>query len=528
MVKRFWPGQTLSTLGIMNKSCLFVGLFFLLWPLANIFASDTLDAKLDIKGKIEKIVIDVRGSRGGKGDVAAGYLFAMDLMENYKLSNPIVFLAEDTERSILLDLANGVKGFDDNFSVKRLSDFTEDDVFDLCIQLANKTGDIRNREDFRFVRSGSLLKRRKPRKANLNIAEDGVVISQPVIGNTEDYFRSRGTLWYKGSRYALTTPGLEPGQSGVYRDFIALRLRDLNFADTLDFVQSSLDKAIFLYRHSEDNLKTATDLAKVQAIQIGLVYGISLNGPQRQFYDYLEVLLNEPRNKPLVIFSPSSFDLEKFAETKGAATKNLELVTTKEWLPKNLSTDKVYLVLTENLPHPTFIGLMAASMKNRFVTIGAGDGFMSAAINLGGPFAMTTVVWNVENVNAFGKVLYDLAERKLSTRLGMSTARKLFIDVFTGKKLAKAPALSRYEDLFKSLNEYLPDFAERILDSAYKIKQVDLTMANLEKPNQILDPLLDEALANRISRKTVLNKLIQFVFPKTKLSCVQSLRLQGI
>jgi hypothetical protein len=104
-------------------------IFLLCFQFAGADSDVILNSPLKVKGKLDKVIIDVRGSRGGKGDVAAGYLFGMDLVENHELASPIVFLADQVESSILLSMSNGFEDFDNKFALKKLSDLDTNDVF---------------------------------------------------------------------------------------------------------------------------------------------------------------------------------------------------------------------------------------------------------------------------------------------------------------------------------------------------------------------------------------------------------------
>src|SRR5690348_2947447 len=82
-------------------------LWHLLSLLLPLFVSIPASCETDIAylqnelAGFQNIVFDVRGSRGGNGDVASAYLTALDFIERLKYPHKITFVVDDSAKKIL-------------------------------------------------------------------------------------------------------------------------------------------------------------------------------------------------------------------------------------------------------------------------------------------------------------------------------------------------------------------------------------------------------------------------------------------
>ena len=93
-----------------------------------LFSSSIFATGVDLN-KFQNIVVDLRGSRGGNGDVSAGFLFARQLIQDKGVKN-LTLLVDDKTQNILNTLLgykvkDGDKIWDGSVSVRSYEKITE-------------------------------------------------------------------------------------------------------------------------------------------------------------------------------------------------------------------------------------------------------------------------------------------------------------------------------------------------------------------------------------------------------------------
>lgn len=83
--------------------------------------------------------------------------------------------------------------------------------------------------------------------------------------------------------------------------------------------------------------------------------------------------------KSFCLLTPLRFDDSDIVDPE--LRQRVVLVANEASLPDHVEPGKIYIVKTKTLPHRVFVGLIAYSMRKGLVPVGAGDGFLSAAIN---------------------------------------------------------------------------------------------------------------------------------------------------
>ncbi len=409
----------------------------------------------------QHIVIDVRGSRGGKGDVAAGYLTALDLMNRAQFAGKITLITDETSRKILAKLQgkkvnSGDPLLTDKVVVMDLNDLPNDyATADMYLSLANPSG--RLRYSFDFVQEGQMIPRGTHK---IRTRADTVFITQTVLGNTENADSSHplGELKIRDNVYDLNPAGIGGKESGFYLDAVAVRLR----GKTLDQVHASVLESLNALpsRSSERQLvEQILTGKKLAGGKVGLAYGITSAMVKQQFSRYLQGLYAEAveKKKSFVLLTPSGFS------QKDAPGVETVVIDSPSDLPKVAEPGTIYIVKTGALPHEVFVGLMAYSAVPPVV---AGDGAMSAAITLGKPFVMTEVKWNYKNIRNLNALLQQKAtspqEKLLYARLYGQEGASWGSTV----DLTRSLELQKYPNRFESLARELPKLTDRLFEAA--------------------------------------------------------------
>ena len=168
--------------------------------------------------RFENIIIDCRNSRGGRGEVAAAYLTAMDLLQNYAYPGKITMLVAPREERILNSLAEDDPIFWSRVRVTTLSELKPKKPFDFYLMVAEHAGHF------------------GPLESAIQLAPDAVKVVQTVLGNTEDEAaRRHHTLIYnRYVTYKMSNAGVAPDEAGIYRDPVATNLRNKSSLEVHD------------------------------------------------------------------------------------------------------------------------------------------------------------------------------------------------------------------------------------------------------------------------------------------------------
>jgi formylglycine-generating enzyme required for sulfatase activity len=414
----------------------------------------------------KNIVIDVRGSRGGRGDVAAGFLVAKDMLaradrarDGSAVGLHITFIMDEKSQPILGGLrgqavAPGQTEFEGRLSYHDLESLPDSfPAADLYLALARPNGDSFRHSDLWYAGEAGQLA-----QDGIPITKNTVILVQPVLGNTEaSPLASKFARVYVESYKLNALPaGLGPYESGVYSDQVAWKLRGQPRAKVRKFLLDSLP----LVKNERDRevLQGILEGQLLASSEPGLVYGISAFLQQKHFERYLIGLARKAQDsgKSYTLISPLAFSKEIIADA--ALRQQIEVIAAKQ-VPALAQAEpgKIYIVLTEGLPHPVFVGLMAYARPPPVV---AGDGAMSAGIILGRPFVMTAVPWNHKNIANFRAQL--LAEES------RPEVRLLLSEIYSTPvpNLIRAQELEAYAPLYAGLVHSLPGLTSSILSAA--------------------------------------------------------------
>lgn len=420
-------------------------------------ALQTPAAPLDLSG-FQHVVFDVRGSRGGKGDVAAGYLTAADMIRRSDPSKPlprITFIAGEREQLILAKLAGGRAGedlFDGRAQVDSVYGLKEGPRADLYIALAAHNGEFARLDQLR--RPGQSL---PPR--SIPVTDGAVAINQTVLGNTENALKNPPTLYVDGHRLTLTRAGVGQQEAGVYADPVAEQLRGASAEVVRRF---TLDHLTGAEGGKQTALRSWLEGRALTGAAPALAYGVSVYSVKPQLRGYLRALVSDAKKgrKSYLLVTPSSVRLQDYAND-GFLRKRIVMLNPAQPLPEVAKPGKVYILPTGSLPHPVFVGLMAYAQAPPIV---AGDGAMSAAIGLGRPFVMTRVAWNGPNIDRYAKRLAlqdpDGAWRRL---VGRVYKWRL---LFPGAGLREAMKIAARPEPFARLSAEIPILTDSLVAAA--------------------------------------------------------------
>lgn len=423
-------------------------------PVLPVAAPALAAAAKPAPGKL--IVFDVRGSRGGHGDVAAAYLTAYDLLERTKghpgaVTPRITFVAGATERRILSRLAgHPVRDGDDIFDgfAKVFDPDTLPDAHppaDVLMNLAAQEGEFTRHGDLRWSDGVSA------KDARIPVNEHTVILTQTVFGNTESVTNGPATALIGGRRLEMSHAGLARGDAGIYADPVARSLRGRPREEVRRFVLGEAEKS------NIDGTAAVAAILNGEVLagaEVGLAYGVSMKEVKPQFERYLAGLAMKAyaEHGSFVIVTPSAFNLTEIKNKQLRA--RIVLFNGDRPMPEVAEPGKIYVLKTGTLPHPLFVGLMAYARPPPVV---AGDGAMSAAVGLGRPFVLTKVGWNDENIRTF-------AER-LSLRAPESK-RALIKAVYLSSKLERASELDSLAGVFAETSRAIPTLTDTMFAAA--------------------------------------------------------------
>jgi formylglycine-generating enzyme required for sulfatase activity len=441
----------------------------------------------------QNIVIDVRGSRGGRGDVAAGYLVATDILERArraKTSAPsfqITFIMDETSQSILSGLWHRPV-FPGQKDIEGLVAFETVDSLprsfppaDLYLALASPSGKVRFPKSLRRVEEYDLSRKGIP------VNSKTIVLVQTVLGNTEnpDSINPFALLQISGQDFRMLPAGLAEEESGLYSDYVAWQLRGKSRSEIANFIKGSLPSV----KNKRDRQVIAgiVDGTLFAGSKPGLVYGVTAGTVKPQFETYLKGLAADARSskKSYCLITPSGFSKGDVADNN--LSGQIEVVALDQMpRPSQAKPETIYIVRTNGLPHPIFVGLMAYA---RPPPVLAGDGALSAAVILGRPFVMTQVAWNAKNIVNFRKKLLEQDNRK--------ETRELMESIYSG---ISAPDLSRALQLeaHTSLYENLVYSLKGLSSSIFAAAQAVVSMVHNSSPLELLLPSLPQDWALRL------------------------------
>ncbi len=422
-----------------------------------------LESVREFDQRFKEIIIDVRGNRAGSGDVAAGYLTAMDLILNFQIKGSITFLVDGKSRKVLDRIAHGNSTFFDSVQVQTLESIPGSITFDLYLALASPVGSFRYGKQI-DERSGPPDEPESGLKINMN--SDGILLVQTVFGNTEK--RARGNPYAvirgNGINYLMNPAGIAANEAGIYKDFIASRLRLFTSNETKAFILS--ESEVIPDSFSKYAVQSLLTGSKLIGSKIGLAYGISYSETWDQFESYLQGLANETSGA-FSIITPSEFLVKNIINPE--LQNRIVVISDQSQIPTFADDGKIYILKVKTLPHKVFVGLIAYCMKSGLVPVGAGDGFLSAAINLGGPFVLTQVPWNEKNLDNISERMGIIAKKIRTNLTVQSEVLEILFQIFEAVDLTQAQSLQSLNGLFFALDEEVSNLTEQIIDAVVQV-----------------------------------------------------------
>ncbi len=430
----------------------------------------------------QHILIDVRADRGGKGDIAAGYLAYVELSAQYlKNSNTriTVLATEEGFETFSTLLGKKIKGsyLSDNpryqiFTDKNFKQSHAHEIpADLVLQLARVNGYQTRSEEF-SEDDDSLVK----------VTPDAVTATLSVYGNSENlsflfkarrYTHPASLIKYKGSRIEVASAGLGELELGLYRDISASKLRGVNRqrikADLIKLLESKLAGVNELASSiQETSLNRLLEILKNNSdknVDFAFAYGVQSHDRIDQFSHYVEQvnMRSSKRKQVSIIFNPGTNpDLNE-----ENMPKNLVHVKSTDLLPESLRSANTYLIEVPEIPNEVFNYLLALSY---YPPVVAGDGGLSAVVELGIPFFMVFVPWNMNNLVELENTLKDLEKAAGKSKFYSS------FDFSLSAKLERFNYYSRAQRLaFEKLHLKNGKLLEQVISRISLVKRLEDT-----------------------------------------------------
>jgi hypothetical protein len=424
----------------------------------------------------ERILVDARRPIAGNGDTASSMFLVQNLIKRGFNGKIDVLIDERSER-IFQTLSRNLPAFQSAIRLIREANL-ETDLYSLVIRSGLPSG--------RILDSGLNLvsKMNSPVSGKINIDDRTLFLSLTIYGNTQNRasvqplsLASKGGLAYlmpapglgvvrsEGARVDLEGPAsdLNFAEVGIFRDPFSLSIRKWSLETAEKFLLKQSGK---ISADLQNLIAQVIDLRIKQEIKYSLAYGFSIPQVKMQARDYFRGLLSIPT--PVVVFTPSAFSEDLLNSFTDRERERIKLTSLKELVSSGgrLQCGHVTIIQIPNIPHHVFATMLLASHRNRIVPLGAGDGFFTTALSLGIPFAPTIVDWNIRNVRALSRLLQIESLRHGLDFSHMQSLRRIYSPIPNDPiKLAHAQQLLRYQGIFRTIIEQIPDLIE-YLDAA--------------------------------------------------------------
>jgi hypothetical protein len=373
-------------------------MFGLIWLICLSVIVVPLESGAQTTRPTGNVLVDIRGNRGGNGEVAAGYLLALQGLQSGRFQEPITFLADAQAEAVFRRMTGialpqsqqdgsqvysvpaGDSGRTARFRVIHEDRIPSTDAgrYQLLIRLASS--DVQN-----DLRSDSWELLADPRATRAVL---------PVMGSTEGD-STYGRVRVGASEYSIGAPGPQRDATGVYRDPVATELGRMNREEVMAFVMEEIERL----PEGRERAQLAALLERISlsegpTLRFGLAYGVPSGSSPEARIQFVGMLRELPRDsRATVILTPSRFRPEEL----GIAPHDVTHLHLRGNSSPQYRPGRIEVVETSTLPHRLFVGLMALSELPPVVS---GDNALSAAISLGRPFLTTTVGWNrINNVS---------------------------------------------------------------------------------------------------------------------------------
>lgn len=458
-----------------------IKIIFLFISFNFLFCSHVYSQQILLKD-FSRILFDIRNSRGGNGDTASSLLTFMDLATRYNINDvDITFLVDDESNRRLNSMLGEDHKFRKQMTIAYEGDLSSSKPFDLYISMASPSGLLTHKT-----------------LDGIPFTENAIFVIHTVLGNTENEssMNAKSLIKVRNSYFDLPSPGLSEFELGVYGDPVAQMLKGKSEEFTKNFLLSEINKL------TDSNLSNQLiSLLTKQTFsnsKISLAYGITSKDTKIQFESYLQGILKSA-NDPICIITPSKFDLHSIQNENIRA--RIKVLDSNSPLPQAGDKNTVYILKVKNLPHSVFVGLTYYSMKQGVVPIGAGDGFLSAAIQLGEPFSLTKVAWNNSNIENLKKLLLKQLSLLSLKMYHHSDPHKLVEDVFEKIDLSRSFELNNLREAFHNLSRIVPNLTNSLVNMVIGLRRLDAN-SSLNNKNALmslgLTPVLPEEIKRRI------------------------------
>ena len=421
----------------MIKKIIYTILFFIIFLTfaCAVETNEQISKKLQA---YDNILIDLRGSRGGNGDVAAGYLTALDMIQRLHYKKNITFIIESERQGEpgkaaiilgkLLDkpaMKDGQVLRGGQIQIKEAGKIPATfPPADLYLSFANPTPDFSQEIDFVVRDKNNPLSSTSSQAGGVPIDKNTVLISQTVLGNTENknYENSLALIRRGELSKQIQTAGLAHNEIGIYHDVIAAKLKDRSPSEIRQFLTSEIGHiSNSSLKYNLSHLLSSGADSLLTGSHLTLAYGTTRTDlVKEQFESYLQGLVNEAikKNTSFTIIMPSKFSLDDIKSPE--LQKSIKVFNGDAIMPKKAIMGEVQIITTGALPHRVFVGMIAYSAMPPVV---AGDGALSAAITLGKPFVMTRVGWNAKNIENYSTRIIETPNLK-------ADQQKLLVTIF--------------------------------------------------------------------------------------------------
>ncbi len=420
----------------------------------------------------QNIVIDLRGARGGNGDVAAGYMTALDLIQRLKYKRPITFVIESEDSpdagkatGILAKLLGKPPVKDGQFIRGGQIQIRESSKIpisfpttDLYLSFSNPSSELSQEQDL-VVRYKNAGPSSIPQKiGGIPIDQNTVLISQTVLGSTDT---SLAVVRHGSLSQKRPAAGLAHNEAGIYNDTVAANLKGQSPDEIRHYLASEIGH--FSDKSIAKNLSGLVSSNTLAGSQLTLAYGTTRRPEvKEQFETYLKGLAEQAVQKhtSFTVIMGSDFSLEDIQSPE--LRQKIKLFSMSGALPSKAVTGEIQVVTTKAVPHRIFVGLMALSQTPPVV---AGDGALSAAVTLGKPFVMTRVQWNAKNIENYSTRISE--ESNLTP-----DQRKVLVTIFPKSEenlnLNQAMSLEQKEikDAFRATSDRMIKLTDSIITSA--------------------------------------------------------------
>ncbi len=403
-----------------------------------------------------RVAILAASPRGGVGESFAAYSTALDFIRNCMPHQALTMISPDQKTDkhfgTLAAFAREIEGRVQYATVEEL--YAGEVPFDILIAPAR--GGI---EDAHFT--------------ELSRRQNALIAELPVFSNSEDLLASSQSRWhYQGNLFKRTAPGVGIHELGYYYNPA--------IASVVNWDRDQLIARLIEWSERSGIPELANMLLRQAArasTRLGFAYGITKPVTRMQWNRYLQDLYEEARAKGgrTVIFTPSSVDFENLYNLQlNDIFVGYEHVSKPRAI---LPSDVLSVVELPPVPLEIFTGLMRLSHLDGIVPLGAGDGFVSTAVGLGIPFAMTFTLFNKPVAKELAQTLQVLVGERASGRTS-DQARKIVRQAFIpGAKTPGMPSskanvqeLKNLGEIFRELPLRLPKLSDSILREAVALR----------------------------------------------------------